>query len=98
MQNRSMYITPIPWPSKYVVAEKSAMGSSAYLRPLESQLQQENPSFSVGMKHQGQPKKTVFSMGCPTHETRGGSAYMEQMSLQLQQKKASFSAGMKPQG
>ena len=54
-----MYIAH--WSSKCADCEKSAKGSSACRRPLESQLQQKNASFLVGMEPQWQPKKAAFS-------------------------------------
>jgi len=42
-----MYKTPAPWSSKSPVREKSAMGGSAHLRPLQSQLQQKNTAISA---------------------------------------------------
>ena len=75
-----MYRTPIPWLSKYSVGEKSAMGSSAYMRPLESQLQQKNAAFSVGH----------FA-----RESMGSSGSMRQLEPQWQQKKAAISASNK---
>jgi len=71
-----MYIAP--WSSKYVVGEKAAMGSSAYMRPLKSQLQQKNATFS--MKN--------FA-----RESMESSGSMRQLEPQWQQKKAAISTG-----
>ena len=42
---------------------REAIGSSAYMKQMSPQLQQNNASFSTGMEPQWQPKKVAFSVG-----------------------------------